>query len=216
MGDNGDGEDTRVEMSQAEKDREYRQQFAANKQKLRVVGKHEHGQVEDNQEAEDWNFIVGSEYDIDRIYTRAADKRGHKDTVHVPISPGMYGSISHLVSLQVVPGYRSVQDFIRDAIVHRLRYMNEQVKDGRIRSELTAEMMLAELEMHQRQMADLNAVVEGTEALLKAAVESKDAVRVEELLDKGTAAMEKLVEPYKGKLRKVLERYDNREHEVKE
>lgn len=67
------------------------------------------------------------DYDAEQIYTRATDGQGHKDIVHVPMPPYLMNRIGAFVGDAKVIGYRSIQDFMRDAAVHRLHYWGESL-----------------------------------------------------------------------------------------
>lgn len=65
-------------------------------------------------------------YKISNFYTRSTDSRGHKESIHLKVPPEIASTMSQIVQKGSIPQYRTVQDLIRDAIVHRLHYLNEQ------------------------------------------------------------------------------------------
>lgn len=72
-----------------------------------------------------WQTEPADDYSPDRFYTRATDKKGHSETVHLKIPPELASAIAHIVQSRAIPEYRTSQDMIRDAIFHRLRYLRE-------------------------------------------------------------------------------------------
>ena len=62
-------------------------------------------------------------YDPNEFYTASADRRGHSDTFYVKVPPYVASALSQFIQSGKVPQYKTVQDFIRDAIVHRIHYL---------------------------------------------------------------------------------------------
>lgn len=89
-----------------------------------------------------WAMISGNQYDIDTIYTRSTDGKGHSVNIQAPLSTNVHGQVAAIVGLEDTK-YRSVQDFVRDAVAHRLRYWQEVMQSGRLRMLPGVEEMLA-------------------------------------------------------------------------
>lgn len=87
------------------------------------------GPVQDAQDP--WAIASGNGYDIDTVYIRATDGKGHSVNVQVPMSTNIHAAVMTVVNHEATK-YRSAQDFIRDAITHRARYWQEMEKSGRI------------------------------------------------------------------------------------
>ena len=68
-------------------------------------------------------------YDPNEFYTRSTDKKGHGETVHVKLPPYMHGVLAELVENPSFPAYRTMADVIRDAVHHRLHYVEEHATD---------------------------------------------------------------------------------------
>lgn len=62
----------------------------------------------------------GNTYDITEVYSHSSDDKGHSDSVRVKF-PTMVEPIIHEV-MNTDPRYKSVHDFVRDAVMHRLHY----------------------------------------------------------------------------------------------
>ena len=80
---------------------------------------------------------TSDDYDIGEFYTRATDGRGHSDHLRVRIKPEVAGEIGALVSSGMIPDYTTSQDFVRDAIVHRLRWLAEHADDPVLAAKLS-------------------------------------------------------------------------------
>jgi len=70
-----------------------------------------------------------SQYDPDFIYTKSADKRGHGESVKATRLPA---DDVHLMSMVVDDGktpYKTISDFLRDCIYHRLCYWKPKLEN---------------------------------------------------------------------------------------
>jgi hypothetical protein len=97
----------------------------------------------------------GSSYSPDRFYVASADKNGHSHWLKMRIPPAISGHISALVASGKIPQYRTVEDFYRDAVLHRLHSI-EEMDDEVLLSPAMVSMRdkyqaIAELELMKRQ-----------------------------------------------------------------
>lgn len=78
----------------------------------------------DQVEGMDWlALFVGGSVDApprDEVFTGSTDGHGHSATVRVSVPPHTLGFIEEFIASRSDPRYRSVGDFVRDAITHRL------------------------------------------------------------------------------------------------
>lgn len=96
---------------------------------------------------DDWGTEIGG-YDVSRFYTRATDGQGHKESIHVKIPPYIARLMAELVESGAVPAYRTSGDIVRDALVHRLHWLDEQ---GYLRGSREARTLLRlQVAMQQR------------------------------------------------------------------
>ena len=96
-------------------------------------------------------------YSVDRFYTRATNEKDHGEYIRVKLAPEVIAELNRIVASGIVPEYESPQDIIRDAIVHRVRWLNDQrnvplTELGRLML-LRAE--LARLELRQQVRAEI-------------------------------------------------------------
>lgn len=89
----------------------------------------------DVHDPEAWTTVSPGGYARNRYYMKATDGHGHSDNVQVKITTQIGGMIGALVSSGTT-AYRTNQDFIRDAIVHRLHDLHEMHKAGAIAGQL--------------------------------------------------------------------------------
>lgn len=100
-----------------------------------------------------WAIAQTNGYDIDNFYIRSTDSKGHSENVQARLSPAMVGELGALIHSQQLP-YRTVQDFIRDACVHRAKYVSDLISSGRAQElgfgpMIAAEAMIARIEQNR-------------------------------------------------------------------
>ena len=62
-------------------------------------------------------------------YTRGSDGRGNGHEVRVRVQPTVAGQIQSIIEQRRIPEYHTMADLVRDAIVHRLKYLEQEVLD---------------------------------------------------------------------------------------
>ncbi len=94
----------------------------------------------------DWQLDSGlPDYDPDKIYTASKDQQGHSHTLRINIPDYLVARLAELVQSKAIPAYRTKEDFVRDAIVHRLAWIQDQLEHGRLaeRFEQTRQLLMA-------------------------------------------------------------------------
>ncbi len=84
-------------------------------------------------------------YSKSAFYCEASDKRGHSQQIR--INPETHGHLAAILANPSLP-YKTYQDFARDAIVHRLHWLEENMDDEAIKAE--ARRLLAQAELDRR------------------------------------------------------------------
>ena len=87
--------------------------------------------------ADRWGVSTPSGYNPNAYYTQASDKKGHSAKMGVKIPVTIAGEVGVVVSSDKIPEYRTVQDFIRDAIIHRLHDIQQILDDPDLERKLT-------------------------------------------------------------------------------
>lgn len=116
-----------------------------------------------------WKLEFGQEYDPEKFYTRSKDKQGHSSTIRVNIPDYLMANLAELVQSKAIPAYRTREDFVRDAIVHRFAWVTEQLQQTTLAARFAAERQrlamideasrrIAELEEHEEMLAALESV----------------------------------------------------------
>lgn len=139
-----------------------------------------------------------NDYRLDRYYTRTnltqADGSAHNIQAKLPA--GIHGEIEALVQSRRIPQYRTAQDVVRDAVVHRLKWVAEQIKAGTLEAAVDTEAMTARIEHVRHQRHQLDRVVRDVEEELKAASTRQDLGAVADVVRMAWDWAENLREPY--------------------
>lgn len=143
-------------------------------------------------------------YSPSKIYTRSVDKKGHGEVLHVKLPPDLMARAAEIVAAKAFPDYRTPHDIVRDALVHRLKYMADVLRDDELQRRVTIEMRNCEIEGMLRELEQLQTHVKLGLTLLKQAKDSEDEGMVERFIVWAEAEVEELREPYAGEVRKML------------
>lgn len=102
-----------------------------------------------------------SEYAPDKFYVESTDGRGHKDTIRLSLPPLLLNQAGIIVAQKVVPQYRTSADVIRDGLVHRLHWLENEfdAENNSLKSDLTLLRLLEEQAINQRRDENIGAVL---------------------------------------------------------
>lgn len=152
-------------------------------------------------------------YSAKNFYVSGSDDKGRSGTVRV--SPGkttgrtlmvpryIAAQINQLVEDDATP-YRYQQDFIRDAIVHRLHYLQQFRKDDPIWGTFAR---MSEVEKSRAEAQQQAEHVERLEEALNEACTEGDKQFYDEILKEAKQIERALRDPYKGRLSVVIKKY---------
>lgn len=147
-----------------------------------------------------------SGYDEDQFYMRSTDGHGHFRHLRVNAPPQLAGQIHELVQADNLP-YRTTQDFIRDAITHRMHYIQELMKSGQLERVLTAEIRKAKMEHVNRERQDLAGLVDACREAITAASLDRDWVALTHALEQAEMHGEEVREPYQSRIHDLVNEY---------
>lgn len=99
---------------------------------------------------EEWATTTnGPKYDRKKVYRRSTDGHGHGEKLQVKMLETQIGMMQQWVNDRRTE-YRSVADFVRDAVYHRLHDMTEQFPDEtELSHHLKLELLMAEMETQE-------------------------------------------------------------------
>lgn len=93
---------------------------------------------------EELTELTGAGYHREKYYITAVDSKGHSGKMQVKIHEAELAQIAKWVTHHGTR-YRTTQDFVRDAVAHRLHDMHEFHLNGKLDRESSTGMMMAQL-----------------------------------------------------------------------
>jgi hypothetical protein len=155
-----------------------------------------------------WDTGKGSEYRPDRFYTRSTNEHDHSEQVrNLRIPPNIFNRLAIIITDKRIPQLRSMQDVVRDALVHRSMFYSEYLDDPDLKQAVTMEMMVCQAEFHQQEIEASKRLVSEWEDSFRKAVEERDAKRLRIMLDQIEFYIEQLEEPYAGQMQGIFDMY---------
>ena len=147
--------------------------------------------------------LSGSSYDIDSFYTRATDGNGHDGVLQVKVSPALLGQITHILESKAIPAYRTRADVVRDAVIHRLRYLADNY-DGSVNlADLEIEQRQAEIDKFKAQRQAWKTYLADLDNQLKDLIDAEEYEEAEYLMEMNEWN-ESMSVPYLRKLNEIL------------
>lgn len=150
-------------------------------------------------------------YDPNEFYVRSVDKRGHKETVHVPMPPDVYAEVHEMASRSEFPLYRTVQDFMRDAAIHRMHYLaHEYGATDQVKEFIQLEMAKARVETRRRARDTVIDLHGELAAALDYYFKAKDGPNLARSIADCYELAEMTTEPYASKFTELAKEYEKR------
>ncbi len=145
----------------------------------------------------------GSSYREDRFYTRSVNKEGHGEKLSIRVPQGidsqMYKAVAEIAE------YHTMHDLIRDAVMHRLEYLQRRYD---ISPDMEALMGIERLKADDRRedqiIESMRDAVADLDASLKFAWESGDMGLFVNKLERGSLLVDQLREPWREQTTGVL------------
>lgn len=102
-----------------------------------------------------------AEYAPNHFFTSSSDRQGHNADARVKFSPELAARCSAIVQSKLIPDYRTTADIFRDALFHRLAYIEDQfLPDEATRNALALHAHICRVENLTRSRATANELVE--------------------------------------------------------
>jgi hypothetical protein len=149
-----------------------------------------------------------SGYSPHAFYITSTDEGG-RCTIRVNVPSHIAAEMAALIQSGKLPDYRTKEDIVRDALVHRLEFIQQLIGDARLERALVAERRQADIDRRQRGMDRADRYVSSLEAQLRAAHANGDMATVREIIEEHDPAH--LDEPYR---RRALTALDLFKHEL--
>ena len=134
------------------------------------------------KEWESWMATPEHQYDPARIYTRSTNKFDHSTPLTVGFPREVLALVGKIVSSGVWGEYRSNQDFVRDAVVHRLQTMAGQLEDETFEYRLMIERVQCILDQRAADMRALDKMAESLEEIGDRAADDGNWANLREII----------------------------------
>ena len=155
--------------------------------------------------AEGWE-AGKSTYDINEFYTRSTDEKGHYKQLRVSVPPEVAARIGQLVQQHTVPQYKTMEAFIRDAIIHRLHWLAHEFVDTEVQREVERQ---ARITLAANMRADVEANVQHVEQLtedVRLCIQQQDWSTLYHWYRMESNQLSDYREPYRSRIREQLQK----------
>lgn len=95
-----------------------------------------------------------SSYSADKFYTASRNKKGFGSTIRLNVPPELLAAVSALVASRRVGDYRTSSDFYRDALVHRLKYLEQALGNDQVFAPGNLAQLIMTAEAFERRAAE--------------------------------------------------------------
>ena len=123
------------------------------------------GEQDWEKEWESWMATPEHQYDPSRVYTRSTNKFDHSTPLTVGFPREVLSLVGKVVSSGIWGEYRSNQDFVRDAVVHRLQTIAGQLNDDTFAYRLMIERVQCILDQRAADMRALDKMADSLEEI---------------------------------------------------
>ena len=154
----------------------------------------------------------GPGYREDRIYTRSTDAAGHQKHLRVNVPPSIAGQLASLAADGQIPAYRTSQDVVRDAIVHRLHWLaqNQLNPNQDVMRVVDVEMRKCRLDAITREVVELNGMVEAAREAMEQAAHARDVYALFDAITQAQLEAEAVRDPYQTRIFEMVRDYRQR------
>lgn len=161
---------------------------------------------ESDSEFDVFTLVDDRKYREDRFYTRSVNADGHGERMQLRVPQGIDSQMHAAVG--EVPEYKTINDLIRDSVIHRLEFLQKRYNlgDG-ARRILELERIRSDMSKQNQETETMQEAVDDLDGTLQRLWDKQDYGMMREVLSTGGEMFEWLRDPYKGKALAVLERW---------
>jgi len=156
-------------------------------------------------------------YNLEDFYTKSVDARGHKEVTRVAFPPNVLSTLSTIVQSGKIPAYRTVQDIIRDAVLHRIWWLEKYAlkENYGIVDYKSLKMVKLQqfIENSLKEGQRMEAIITNAEKTLEYHKGLRDKGEMIRVLNELRDQIENVREPFKERLKNIIERFEYIEKE---
>lgn len=142
------------------------------------------------------------------FYVKSTDGKGHKDKIQVSVPPGLFALAMEITHKSELPDYKTVQDFVRDAMMHRAHFlMTQYAPDDAARQRIRLEMYQATIEAMDRELDNYKNAIQRTEAALDRARLTRDTRLLNMTLNSIEIEVSEWRDPYRSRMMSIINSY---------
>ena len=148
------------------------------------------------------------EYSVYKFYVNATDSHHHSTKISFVVPPHIVAQIGQIVQSGKIPAYKTLEDFIRDSINHRLKFLLDHHLNLLSESEreaLARELLIAQMERDQEISSSQQEMIEKFKQSMRDAIERGDYTTLKKHLLSGRDVLNNCGEPFHSRLRSVLD-----------
>lgn len=170
-----------------------------------------HGEIVNDWEGQWAQWVAAPEHDYTpgRFYTRSTNQFDHSHTVTVGFPREVMALVSKIVHSGVVPEYRSNQDFIRDAVVHRLHQVAAFLEDPAADYTLTIERVQCILDQRAADIAALDRMAQSIEDLADRATADQNWANLREVIRQAETLADQIAGPWGARIDRQVQIWRN-------
>lgn len=157
-------------------------------------------------ESDVFALVESKGYNEDRFYCRSVNADGHGEKLSIRVPQGLDSQIHAAVA--EVPEYRTPHDLFRDAVVHRLEYLQKRYSLGEeARRVLQLERIRADMERHDNEIDAMKNIVQEIETKLARAWDDEDYGMFARQMEEASETIDWLREPYQRQASTILAKW---------
>lgn len=147
----------------------------------------------------------GGGYRPDRFYTRSVNRDGHGEKMSIRVPQGLDTQMHKAVADH--PQYHTMHDFVRDAVVHRLEFLQHYTGSPETEAMLQIERLKADDAREDQIIETMRDAVRDLDESLRFAWESGDIAMFMQKLDRGSLLVDQMRSPWKQQAGEMLKKW---------
>lgn len=140
-------------------------------------------------------------YDPNEFYVSSVDDAGNTKQLRASVPPALYSELERLVQSGMIPAYGTKEAFVRDAMVHRLKWLAANIQNLNLEKAVNHQIRQSDMQRRIDEMTSCRRYVETTKQGIRDAQDSNDAIAVDEIAMTGWAAAQDMRAPYNTQLK---------------